>query len=269
MQHLARESIQNFILLFCTLLVCCAFFPCQNVSAQQLYSYENTPGVVTFTSRKPHGKKYRVVSPTSPKYSVFVHRGLGYNWKSKAQASNYDDAIKVLSKEYQLDPALIKAVIHVESAFNPSAISSAGARGLMQLMPGTASRFGVKNSYDANQNMQGGIKYLRWLFERFDGNLRFVLAGYNAGEGAVDKYKGIPPYRETQDYVKKVIKMAELYRCDFSGKNNNCSNKHEKSAIRARLISPSNKIELASNKSLNTSLEDAPPSVVGDFVRDE
>jgi len=269
MQHLARVSIQNFILLICTTMFCGISMLCHEVSAQQLYSYENTPGIVTFTSRKPHGKKYRVVSPTSPKYSVFVHRGLGYNWKSKPQASNYDDSIKVLSKEYQLDPALIKAVIHVESAFNASAISSAGARGLMQLMPGTARRFGVKNSYDANQNLQGGIKYLRWLFERFDGNLRFVLAGYNAGEGAVDKYKGIPPYRETQDYVKKVIKMAELYRCDFSGNNNSCLNKHEKKTIRARLLSPSSKIELASNKTSNISLEDVPPSVIGDFVRDE
>lgn len=87
-----------------------------------------------------------------------------------------------------------------------------GAQGLMQLMPATAARFGVSNAYDASQNIRGGVKYLAWLLKRFDGDLTLAAAGYNAGEGAVDKYDGVPPYKETQRYVQRVGVLAERYR---------------------------------------------------------
>lgn len=104
-----------------------------------------------------------------------------------------------------VDPRFIHAVIKQESRYKNQAISHAGAQGLMQLMPDTAKRFGNKNPYDAKSNIEAGTKYLKWLLKRFNGDVSLALAGYNAGEGAVDKYKGVPPYSETQNYVKKIV----------------------------------------------------------------
>jgi len=105
---------------------------------------------------------------------------------------------------YGIDPQLVMAVIRAESAFNTKALSNKNARGLMQLIPETAERFGVRDSWDPIQNIKGGTAYLHWLLRRFDGKVRLVLAAYNAGEGAVDRYHGIPPYQETQEYVKRI-----------------------------------------------------------------
>ncbi len=102
---------------------------------------------------------------------------------------------------------LVEAVIEVESGFDAKAISPKGARGLMQLMPDTAVRFGVTDSFDPEQNVIGGTKYLRFLLDRYDGNIPLVLAAYNAGEGAVDQYEGIPPFSETQLYVENVLSV--------------------------------------------------------------
>lgn len=104
-----------------------------------------------------------------------------------------------------VDPRFIHAVIKQESRYKNEAISHVGAQGLMQLMPATAKRFGNKDPYDAESNVEAGTKYLKWLLKRFKGDVTLALAGYNAGEGAVDKYKGIPPYNETQNYVKKIV----------------------------------------------------------------
>ncbi|WP_245985966.1 lytic transglycosylase domain-containing protein [Azospirillum thermophilum] len=109
-----------------------------------------------------------------------------------------------LAPNYGLDPELVLAVIAVESGFRVDVVSNKNAMGLMQLIPETAERFGVGNAFDPEQNLRGGMKYLRWLLAYFDGDVRLALAGYNAGEGAVLQYKGVPPYRETQDYVVKV-----------------------------------------------------------------
>jgi hypothetical protein len=104
-----------------------------------------------------------------------------------------------------VDPRFIHAVIKQESRYNPKAVSPVGAEGLMQMMPGTARRFGLKDPFDAAANVEAGTKYLKWLLKRFDGDVSLALAGYNAGEGSVDKYKGVPPYSETQNYVKKIV----------------------------------------------------------------
>ena len=104
-----------------------------------------------------------------------------------------------------VDPRFIHAVIKQESRYDPKAVSHVGAQGLMQMMPATAKRFGLKNPFDANANVAAGTKYLKWLLKRFDGDVSLALAGYNAGEGAVDKYKGVPPFGETQNYVKKIV----------------------------------------------------------------
>jgi len=104
-----------------------------------------------------------------------------------------------------VDPKLIEAIIAAESAFDPNALSKKGAQGLMQLMPDTADRFGVANVWDPRQNILGGTAYLRWLIQEFNGNLHHVLAAYNAGEGAVAQHSGVPPYRETRDYIERVL----------------------------------------------------------------
>jgi len=109
-------------------------------------------------------------------------------------------------KKAGVDPRFIHAVIKQESKYNPKAVSHVGAEGLMQMMPATADRFGLKNPFDPTANVEAGTKYLKWLLKRFDGDVSLALAGYNAGEGAVDKYKGVPPYSETQNYVKKIVK---------------------------------------------------------------
>ena len=116
--------------------------------------------------------------------------------------------IRETAERYGVDSALVEAVIRVESAFNPWAVSRKGAQGLMQLMPQTASALGVKDSFNPRQNIDGGVRHLRYLLDRYPGNIEWALAAYNAGERAVDSYGGIPPYPETQQYVQKVIARA-------------------------------------------------------------
>lgn len=133
-----------------------------------------------------------------------------------ANRNAYDHLIRSAAARHGVDPALVKAVVHTESAFNPSARSPVGAMGLMQLMPGTARDMGVSNAWDPAQNIEGGVKYLAWLKRQFS-NLDYVIAAYNAGHGNVKKYGGIPPFRETQNYVKSVKNRYQtLYRHDAS-----------------------------------------------------
>lgn len=130
--------------------------------------------------------------------------------------SVYDGWIYHLAREYDVDAALVSAVIRAESDFDPTVVSHAGAEGLMQLMPATARRFGVANSFDPVENMRGGIRYLSWLIEEMEGNLDHVLAGYNAGEGNVRKYEGVPPFRETVNYIAKIKRWLDLEDSDPS-----------------------------------------------------
>ena len=127
--------------------------------------------------------------------------------KYSKRAGEYTPLIEKACTKYNVDPDLVKAVIQVESAYNSQARSHAGAIGLMQLMPGTAQRFGVKQIYDPNENVHGGVQYLKFLLTLFNNDLPLAVAAYNAGEGAVQRFKGIPRYTETQNYVRKVLTL--------------------------------------------------------------
>lgn len=125
------------------------------------------------------------------------------------------DLVGTISDWYKVDSKLVLLIITAESNFKINAKSNADAHGLMQLIPSTADRFNVKNAYNASQNIKGGVAYLRWLLSYFRGDVTMAVAAYNAGEGAVDKYKGVPPYKETRDYVKKVMGLYQTKRHDF------------------------------------------------------
>ena len=180
-----------------------------------MYSYIKD-GVRHYTSRRPTGGEGATAMRTisySFVESCYACTASKVDFGNvRLNTSAYQAEVAAAAREYGVDEALVRAVIHAESAFDPKALSRVGAQGLMQLMPATAERFGVRNAFDASQNIRGGVKYLAWLLKRFDGNLTLAAAGYNAGEGAVDKYDGVPPYKETQRYVQRVGVLAERYR---------------------------------------------------------
>lgn len=143
---------------------------------------------------------------------IFPRRSWHYDEKrGPITKSKFDKLIVAAAKKFDVDAALVSAMIQAESDFNPREISNKGARGLMQLMPATAERFGVFDSYDPEANIYGGVRYLRWLLEKFNGNADLAVAAYNAGEGNVWKYDGIPPFRETINYVNRIAKRIRAH----------------------------------------------------------
>ncbi len=166
---------------------------------QTLYSYIDENGVQVFTNIPPvnRGEKLKVrgsvPSPAPPSSS---------NMKSQS----IDAIIEKYASHYSLDPSLIRSIIATESAFNPTAVSPKGARGLMQLMPATAEKLGVRNSFDPEQNIHGGVKHFRSLLDNFNNNLVLSLAAYNAGENLVQRLGRVPAIKETRDYVQSVTK---------------------------------------------------------------
>ena len=186
------------------------------VVSGQLYAYMQG-GVRHYSSRRPAAasaaESLRTIAYSYIErcYACGEDRGLDFS-RLKLNTSAYQQEIASAAHEFGVDEALVRAVIHAESAFNPTALSRAGAQGLMQLMPATASRFNVGDAFDAAQNIRGGVRYLAWLLQRFHGDISMAAAGYNAGEGAVQRYQGIPPYPETQRYSQRVAVLAERYR---------------------------------------------------------
>lgn len=154
-----------------------------------------------FSEAKNYVSRWSILPPEK----TASRRQSSIDGSNDGNRANFQSLVEQAAEKYNLNPDLLNAVIKVESNFNPQARSGAGAMGLMQLMPGTARSLGVENPYDPAQNIEGGAKYLRQMLDKFDGNVSLALAAYNAGPGNVNKYGGIPPFKETQNYVKKVL----------------------------------------------------------------
>ncbi len=190
-------------ILLCSLLMLAAA-----PSAAQIYTYVDENGITVFTDRKPTHGNYRV-----RELGCFGGCRRGVDWHSTPLKNGaFSTEIEAAAEVFGVDAALIRAVMHAESWFQPDAVSRSGAQGLMQLMPGTASRFGVSNPFDPVDNITGGVAYLAFLLEFFDNDLTRAIAAYNAGENAVRRHGGVPPFPETREYVRRVNILYERYR---------------------------------------------------------
>lgn len=165
-----------------------------------IYMYIDRDGVVNFSN-----------APTSSDYKLYI-RERPRKTALRYSSNRYDDEIERAHQVHGVDFSLIKAVIKVESGFNPKAVSKKGAKGLMQIMPTNYASLSIKDPFNPGQNIMGGTYYLKQLLKRYDYKLPLVLAAYNAGPGAVDRYRTIPPFKETQDYVRKVMNTYSLYK---------------------------------------------------------
>jgi soluble lytic murein transglycosylase-like protein len=193
---------------FITLVIFFCLFLMTPPSSAGIYRYVDERGVIHFTN-----------CPRDPKFKLYIREtedggddNNSFSVSYIKDSNQYDSLISEFSKKYQVDFALIKAMIRAESAFNPFAISRRGAKGLMQLMPETASRLNVSNIFNPRENIEGGVRHFKYLLSLFNDDLRLSLAAYNAGENVVAELRSIPPYRETVDYVKKVLNYYQSYR---------------------------------------------------------
>ncbi|WP_336042123.1 lytic transglycosylase domain-containing protein [Acinetobacter dispersus] len=188
-------------------------------AGQTIYQFKDNNGTTLLTNKKKAEYSHlKVVKATYyPDSNIHSYSNWGASEASvlpsySRNKNAFDSLIRQAAQQHGVSEGLIKAVMHTESGFNINARSPVGAQGLMQLMPATARRFNVNNAYDPQQNIFAGAKYLSWLLKRFNGDTRLAIAAYNAGEGNVDKYGGIPPFRETQDYVRRVTsRYQNLY----------------------------------------------------------
>jgi soluble lytic murein transglycosylase-like protein len=193
---------------FTLLIFFCSFF-ITSPSSAGIYKYIDENGTIHFTN-----------CPRDPKFKLYIRESQeevgkennSISISSTKDTDQYDPMIFELSKKYQVDFALIKAIIRAESAFNPFAVSRKGAKGLMQLMPETASRMNVSNIFNPRENIEGGVRHFKYLLSLFNDDLRLSLAAYNAGENIVAELRSIPPYRETVDYVRRVLNYYQSYR---------------------------------------------------------
>lgn len=194
-------------------------------SRADVYQYIDANGTISLTN-VPNDPRYRRVIAELPRSRTIISDG------------ELEPVIARHSRVHRLHPALIRAVIKTESDFNPLAVSRAGAIGLMQLMPQTAVRLDVRDSYNPDENIGGGTKYLRQLLDRFNGNLPLALAAYNAGEHAVERYQGLPPIPETRQYVQKVLRY---YRTFLTNDRLSSSRAYRAQALgaKARALAPS------------------------------
>ncbi|MBX2848292.1 MAG: lytic transglycosylase domain-containing protein [Acidiferrobacterales bacterium] len=176
-----------------------------------VYVYELPNGSKLITDKKQYGKGYKLKNT----YQTTTYRNSSSNkpYYAATIKSQYDAYIVNIALKYDLEPAFIKAIMHIESAFDANAISRAGAMGLMQLMPATAASYELThNQFEPRNNIEVGVRHMKDLMDRYDGDKTLSLAAYNAGAGAVSRYNGVPPYKETQDYVVKVMGLYEKYK---------------------------------------------------------
>lgn len=165
-----------------------------------IYRYRDANGVLHFTN-----------VPASSEYRLYI-RSSRPRFKASSRAQKFDAIIKDAARRYSVDFSLLKAIIRAESSFDPQAISRKGARGLMQIMPENFRTLDIQDPFDPKQNIMGGTRYFRSLLDRYQGRVSLTLAAYNAGPTAVDRYRRIPPYAETQDYVQRVLRFYEHYK---------------------------------------------------------
>lgn len=178
--------------------------------SMKVYKHVDNNGVIHYSSKKPEVKNFKVINVRCPECG----------WKNKVNwtttpliSGKFEQEIKNAARKWSVEESLIKAIIHAESSFKADAQSSAGAQGLMQLMPATQKTYSVSNPFDAGQNINAGVAYLKHLLKTYDNNLRLSLAAYNSGETAVKKYGNtVPPYKETENYISRVQTLYKRYK---------------------------------------------------------
>ena len=198
MKMLRLISVSVFVLL--------AVFFSAAPAFSDVYVYKDRQGVLTFTNVPAHTGYRRVIRESNGQVSVAGGSG------NLGSPSNYEELIRSASDRYSIDADLVKAVIKVESDFNSTARSNKGAMGLMQLMPDTARLHNVMDVFDPIDNIEGGVRHLKLLLQRYQGDVQLSLAAYNAGMKAVEKHGGIPPFTETREYVRRVLSYYQSYR---------------------------------------------------------
>jgi len=211
-------------------------------AGQTIYQFKDTNGTTLLTNKKKAEYSHlKVVKATYyPDSNIHSYSNWGASEASvlpsySRNKNAFDQLIRQAAQQHGVSEGLIKAIMHTESGFNIKARSPVGAQGLMQLMPATARRFNVSNAYDPQQNIFAGAKYLSWLLKRFNGDTRLAIAAYNAGEGNVDKYGGIPPFRETQDYVRRVTsRYQNLYASGLGTNLSESSNNNQTRQVLAQ-----------------------------------
>lgn len=189
----------------CIILVLNIFIALPYPLHAKIFKYTDSKGVVHYSDQ-----------PFYNETAIYMEQDaeeiMGLDYINCAKERSFDEIIYKASSIFEIDPALLKAIIKVESDFNPTAVSRAGAKGLMQLMPNTAFDMDVYDPFDPEDNILGGTRYFKYLLKKFSNNLKISLAAYNAGETAVNRTGGIPSYRETREFVKRVIKYYEIYK---------------------------------------------------------
>lgn len=200
------------------LALVCLSLPCSEVMAGNTFKYRSTDGTMVFSDVRAGSsatRQYKVPANTSRSTAKVSCKG-HIEKRLTNPKTNIQASINHFAKKYGINPHLVKAVARIESCFDIYAVSSAGAKGLMQLMPKTAQQYGIFDLFNVNKNIETGVRYLAEMMKRFEYNEKFALAAYNAGPSAVTHYQGIPPYPETQAYVRKVLGQFREYSLSAS-----------------------------------------------------